>query len=363
LPLPSSSARWRSITRRTNPGDRRAVTHRPLSRKEPPISYFTDFLIQSLLDNWTYLALAGAGIAAVGAAVGGLKKLVAALFKASLNMGDAAAKAMGEKPKAVAVGLGVFALVITSLWAWHRFTAPKIVEVPVIQTVTVRDFNQPDLDKIEAERAAAERRAIASQNAAAAAERAKKDAESRAAELATKLREMQKPEGDDEALARLEKQMDSLHVQGVVEETMRNFDYRRYRTYAHERGGESFYHRNCAVCDQNFQARVKMDEIYHRQGKELLAGEAAKWQAFHKENAEAQAQLLTAFGETKTIAEWAKDRLCKVKAHQLALRIKYGWEPKDAITIGDLVGKEHWKLIHLRNHQKRRAEDERRLAK
>lgn len=43
--------------------------------------------------------------------------------------------------------------------------------------------------------------------------------------------------------------------------------------------------------------------------------------------------LLTAFGETKTLAQWSRDPRCQVKYHTLKCRInKYGWEAERAIT-------------------------------
>ncbi len=41
--------------------------------------------------------------------------------------------------------------------------------------------------------------------------------------------------------------------------------------------------------------------------------------------------LLTVFGETKTLADWADDLRCKVDARVLWKRISRGWEPKRAI--------------------------------
>jgi len=52
-----------------------------------------------------------------------------------------------------------------------------------------------------------------------------------------------------------------------------------------------------------------------------------------KENARntGRAILLTAFGETKCIAEWGDDERCVVTRHTLLGRIKRGWSPEDAI--------------------------------
>ena len=42
---------------------------------------------------------------------------------------------------------------------------------------------------------------------------------------------------------------------------------------------------------------------------------------------------LTAFGETKTITEWAADKRCKIKRMSLYNRIKKGIDPEIAITL------------------------------
>jgi hypothetical protein len=238
--------------------------------------YIRDFVFKLASDNWTTLAWIGAAVAAAGAGFGVLTKLVAWMFKASLSGGEAAAKLMGEKPKGVAVFLAVFAMFVTGLWAWHRFTAPKIVEKIVVQEVPVREFVQPDMKQVEAERVAAERRVVEAKNAAAAADIARMEAESRAADLASKVKAISPPEGDKEALENLSKQLDTLHMDGVLGEMDRpGFDYRRYRAYRHENApdsmthrNESLYHRGCKVCDANFNAEVKMDEIYKRQRRE-----------------------------------------------------------------------------------------------
>lgn len=41
---------------------------------------------------------------------------------------------------------------------------------------------------------------------------------------------------------------------------------------------------------------------------------------------------LTAFGETKTLAEWAEDNRCVVKEDTLRKRYKFGWEPTACIV-------------------------------
>lgn len=41
---------------------------------------------------------------------------------------------------------------------------------------------------------------------------------------------------------------------------------------------------------------------------------------------------VAAFGETKTLAEWAEDARCRVTGHALKLRIRHGWSPELAIA-------------------------------
>lgn len=49
---------------------------------------------------------------------------------------------------------------------------------------------------------------------------------------------------------------------------------------------------------------------------------------------------ITAFGETKSAAEWTRDSRCVVKRDTLRQRIKYGYEPELAITTP--VGAIQW---------------------
>jgi len=43
-------------------------------------------------------------------------------------------------------------------------------------------------------------------------------------------------------------------------------------------------------------------------------------------------RLLTAFGETKSMADWARDPRCTVAYYSLRTRLRYGWSPEDAVT-------------------------------
>ena len=108
------------------------------------------------------------------------------------------------------------------------------------------------------------------------------------------------PESDDKALERLQSELDTLHAAGVAREVKtinapptrrivvgrtndwlgqpifrevpnRRADYRQYRSYVHKAFTSApvpslasvtvAYHRNCAVCDRTFNARLKIDHI------------------------------------------------------------------------------------------------------
>lgn len=101
-------------------------------------------------------------------------------------------------------------------------------------------------------------------------------------------------DGLDDDLERLHGQMDQLHAAGVAREARsfdapvtrrvpgRRPDYRHYRSYsAHKQFTSApvlslssvtvVYHRQCAVCEQNFRLRLKIDAIYERQAREEKA--------------------------------------------------------------------------------------------
>lgn len=44
-------------------------------------------------------------------------------------------------------------------------------------------------------------------------------------------------------------------------------------------------------------------------------------------------RLVTAFGETKCIADWVTDDRCVVSRHTLAYRLNHGWPPETAIAL------------------------------
>ena len=43
-------------------------------------------------------------------------------------------------------------------------------------------------------------------------------------------------------------------------------------------------------------------------------------------------RLETAWGETKTLADWGEDARCTVSKGTLASRVRYGWHFEDALT-------------------------------
>jgi hypothetical protein len=47
-------------------------------------------------------------------------------------------------------------------------------------------------------------------------------------------------------------------------------------------------------------------------------------------------KMITAFGETKCLADWARDPRCKVSLEALQQRIRAGWNPQAAITLGPI---------------------------
>jgi hypothetical protein len=303
-------------------------------RKDNPMGSLQDYVMQTLAANAMTIAGGVAAVAALVFALGMAKKLAAVILTASLNAGEWLAHKLAEKPKAVMLALSVFTLAIGGLWAWHTFTAPKIVEKPVVQTVTVPDeaaiaalaeargkYGQVENARSDAEtkavnaeaRAANEKaRADAIEARLAAVEQAKKQVEEHNVALATKLRELSPPEGDDKALERLAKQIDGLHSDDVAQQAatigqstrqqylgedgseLRQAVYRtvpnpygvsgRYRQYAHKyfspatsvtsahlSNFDTYYHRSCSICDHNCRIRQKMDEIFER----LAAAEPA----------------------------------------------------------------------------------------
>ena len=286
-----------------------------------PTDFLKDWIVPLVTNNLPAIAMGLAAIAGLAMLLGLLKKLLAATLTASLNAGDWLAHKLAEKPKAVAFGLGVFALAITGLWAWHTFTAAKIIEKPVIQTVTLPDEAaiaaaaeaRGKYGEAESARADADAKAKTLETRLADAEQARKQAETQAAEVTQRLHELSPPEGDETALERLKAQIDRVHANVVATqlESLAEIDaaaaraaselkpdvfmgtdrygrevwrqvesrnppkanYRNFRSYMHKiyfpfdksvSTSEYFYHLSCSACDHNCRIRQKMDEIYPR---------------------------------------------------------------------------------------------------
>jgi hypothetical protein len=248
-----------------------------------------DLAFRLASENITTLAWVVGAIFALGAGLSIIKKVAAGLFHSALAVGEAVAIGIARKPKAALLALGVFGLAITGLWAWHSFTAPKIerYEVPVPDPAAIAQA------VAEAQRAAEARQADV-QRDLERERQAWRDAEQQKESLLQRaIHAVVPPESDEDALARLKGELDTLHEQGVYDDsrlinpdgtrrvyvgrddsflgqsvykTVRDprANYRSYRTYSHHYGGETYYHRNCRVCDQNFQARQKIDAICRR---------------------------------------------------------------------------------------------------
>jgi hypothetical protein len=308
-----------------------------------PMDYLKGQLVEMIAHNAIYIALGVAGIAVFVAVLRMATKLVGVLFTASLNAGETLARQLTEKPKAAMLALSVFSLAVIGLWAWHTFSAPKIIKETVIEKVPARDetadaaiaeargkYGEAESARSDAEvkTVNAEARAKALENQLAAAEQARKQAETHAAEAMQRLHELSLPEGDETALERLKNQFDGMHADGVATETASisdpfgtaSFDIkperlvgfdrygreawqeipvrkpqassRNYRSYSHKKPGTqwqpavigytAYYHRSCSICDQNCRIRQSMDEIYPRLAaaeKQRKADEAARKKA------------------------------------------------------------------------------------
>lgn len=57
-----------------------------------------------------------------------------------------------------------------------------------------------------------------------------------------------------------------------------------------------------------------------------------------KRRRDSRARFLTAFGETKTAMDWADDPRCMVSADRLGSRLRQGWTDEDAITLPVKLG-------------------------
>jgi hypothetical protein len=259
------------------------------------MNMISDFMWRLAADNLQTIGLGVAGVALLIWLLGIARRLAGALLGAALHAGDAAARRMAEKPRAVALALGVFALGITGLWAYHTFTAPKIeqVPVPVPDDDAIRSAIAAERQAQEARRRADEARRAEVQQELERERQARREAEQKESLLQRAIHAVVPAESDEDALARLKGEIDTLHEQGVYEDsrlinpsgtrqvfagyddsflrqsvykTVRDprANYRSYRTYNHHHGGETYYHRGCRVCDENFQARQKIDAIIRR---------------------------------------------------------------------------------------------------
>ncbi len=71
--------------------------------------------------------------------------------------------------------------------------------------------------------------------------------------------------------------------------------------------------------------RIRNGDGYH---PDNCRWATAKEQARNKTNN----RMITAFGETKCLAEWAEDSRCKVKVPRIHKRLGCGWSPEEAIS-------------------------------
>ena len=195
--------------------------------------YIRDYLMQIVAANG--MSIISCFIALVGCviALGIIKKLGCAFLAASLNAGETAARKLTERPRAVMLALSFFSLAVIGLWAWHTFSAPKIVEKPVIQRVTVKDEAaeaavteiREQYGKVESAKSKAEERAVAAERRVESLKQARKEeaqareqAEAQVVSLSAQIRELSPPEGDEKALERLLHEIDALHADGVARE-------------------------------------------------------------------------------------------------------------------------------------------------
>jgi hypothetical protein len=100
--------------------------------------------------------------------------------------------------------------------------------------------------------------------------------------------------------------------------------------------------------------------------KAAMAKEAMEREAAEKKRKEEEryARRITAFGQTKSIAEWANDDIHGkwVDAEVLAGRIERGWEPRKAIEMDDegIIPKYYDDKLKAKREAEKKAELERR---
>lgn len=373
------------------------------------MDFVKDLALRFVMENGQFIALVIGGLMAAGMALGSAKKILGKLLLASLRGGEGLASKLMEKPKAVALGLGVFALSLLGLWAWHTFTAPKIVvkEVPVVvaDDEAVRHL-QRQLAQAERAKAVAERAKAAADNEAASAKRLadaeaerKREAEQQAASLAAKVSSLT-PSTDRSRMEELAKSFDDLHATGIYDEIdtlkkRRAFNSSKFAAYSHPPDySMTQYHRECRACNKNLAINKEMDEILKRHPKwnrrywpdeailqaeeaaaerkkapilEAVARRKAAWDEMDRKSREAdEAVKITAFGETKTVGEWGIDpiRGKGVTAKLITTRLFFYWPPRKAIevSVGSKEDKELTMAGIFARQNKEEAEFARRRA-
>lgn len=278
--------------------------------------------------NWTYLAFAVVGLAALGCLLGVLKLTSAE-----------------KKQKATVLGLTLLFAYLSGVWAWHRYTTPKIVTVQVIKTVIEKDYSSPQMNKIESARAEAERRALAAeaevlseQNARRQTEAVVAQARDRIAALEAKSKPVPTAPGSSaaikEELRLATKEIDEAHRAKTLADVYWGLRSPvKIKAYYHDdvdldglpTTGGTTYHQGCSPCDSNIRATDKVIRIKKR----LALAEMRDRQD------EQRRGVFTAFGETKTVVEWAKDELCRCTLAELRTRIEEGWDYEKALRMED----------------------------
>jgi alkyl sulfatase BDS1-like metallo-beta-lactamase superfamily hydrolase len=74
-----------------------------------------------------------------------------------------------------------------------------------------------------------------------------------------------------------------------------------------------------------------LDRIDNNQG---YCKQNCKWSTQTEQcNNTSRNRIVVAFGESKTLAEWARDRRCVVSYHTLKRRLMYGYNHDDAVSL------------------------------
>ncbi|MHC5538723.1 hypothetical protein ACYOEI_10915 [Singulisphaera rosea] len=334
----------------------------------------------SVAVHWRHIAGAAGGLVVLGLLLRPIKLLLAKAPDLARRM----AGGIKARPRAVLLLAVVACLGPASFAAGYKLMPAKVVEKPVekvvvrevFRTLTGSDNEQIktlqsqlkqyegyiDEARREATVADQERRQAEYQKTGADELRAK--AERQVAELNARLEKQVaelnrksvdlNPSKDRSTMEKLSKAFDDLHASGVGSEVdhMSKTTTGWQSRFVTSPDDDSYYHRQCAACQRNATISKEMAGILRRHPRwtrsympdesALLAEEnAAKSEVERKEleekrkEAERYSRLLTAFGETKSIAEWAKDDIRGegVDANAIAGRIKDGWEPRKAIEL------------------------------